>query len=303
MKQWNWCKMLQIRGIQYTPLIHDKLICTKLGHNIGGYFPSHIRVCTLERLSIHIYIKRQMQNCTMWPSFPFTCYLLFVISTHKLVVSRILFCPKEYCFELFLSAHFHFLRNSQLDFAVIYNDKAPLLTCISVQGCGLTKIEGSPVLWTCKIQGAQHMICTKNLRFSSCPGAKVGRQGPPGSAGAQLGSQQMNKKRRIRETKPTKRCCHPNSQYDLTRPLWRFVLPHSKPAIKQLNTFAPEPPVTAHADPRPSYRLWRHQFKWSRIILSANSWRVKRSFKPCQNEHHSVKDTGEKGKKPCNIDP
>ena len=87
--------MLQIRGIQYNPLIHDKLICTKLGHNIGGYFPSHIRVRTLERLSIHIYIKRQMQNCTMWPSFPFTCYLLFIILTHKLVVSRILFCPKE----------------------------------------------------------------------------------------------------------------------------------------------------------------------------------------------------------------
>ena len=28
---------------------------------------------------------------------------------------------------------------------------------------------------------------------------------------------------------------------------------------------------------------------------------VKRSFKPYQNEHNSVKDTGEKGKKPCNI--
>ena len=29
------------------------------------------------------------------------------------------------------------------------------------------------------------MICMKNVRFSSCPGAKVGRQGPPGSARAQ----------------------------------------------------------------------------------------------------------------------
>ena len=56
-------------------------------------------------------------------------------------------------------------------------------------------------------------------------------------------SQQINKKRRIRETKPTVRGRHPNNQYDLTRPLWRFVLPHSKPAIKQLNTFAPELPV------------------------------------------------------------
>ena len=30
--------------------------------------------------------------------------------------------------------------------------------------------------------------------------------------------------------------------------------------------------------------------------------RVKRSFKPYQNEHNSVKDTGENGKKPCKID-
>ena len=53
------------------------------------------------------------------------------------------------------------------------------------QGCALRKIEGSPVLWNCKIQGAQHMICMKNLRFSSRPRAKVRRQGPRGSARAQ----------------------------------------------------------------------------------------------------------------------
>ena len=37
--------------------------------------------------------------------------------------------------------------------------------------------------------------------------------------------------------------------------------------------------------------------------MSANVCRVKRSFKQYQNEHNSLKDTGEKGKKPCNIDP
>ena len=38
--------------------------------------------------------------------------------------------------------------------------------------------------------------------------------------------------------------------------------------------------------------------------MSANLCRVKRSFKPYQNEHNSVKDTREKGKKKktCNID-
>ena len=36
--------------------------------------------------------------------------------------------------------------------------------------------------------------------------------------------------------------------------------------------------------------------------MSANFCRVKRSFKPYQNEHNLVKDTGERGKKPRNID-
>ena len=68
-----------------------------------------------------------------------------------------------------------------------------------------------------------------------------------------------------------------------------------------LNPFAPEPPVTARADPCALYCLWCHQFLWSRTTLSANLWREKRSFKPYQNEHNSVKDSGEKGKKPCNV--
>ena len=53
------------------------------------------------------------------------------------------------------------------------------------QGCALRKIEGGPVLGSCKIKGTQHMICMQNLRFSSCPRAKVKRQGPPVSARAQ----------------------------------------------------------------------------------------------------------------------
>ena len=37
-----------------------------------------------------------------------------------------------------------------------------------------------------------------------------------------------------------------------------------------INPFAHEPPVTARADPRPFYPLWRHQFKRSRTTLSTN---------------------------------
>ena len=61
----------------------------------------------------------------------------------------------------------------------------PLALAKSIEGCALRKIEGSPVLWNCKIKGAQHMICMKKLRFSSHPRAKVRCQGPLGSARAQ----------------------------------------------------------------------------------------------------------------------
>ena len=50
------------------------------------------------------------------------------------------------------------------------------------------------------------------------------------------------------------------------------------------NPFAPEPAVTVRADPCSFYRLWRHQFWLSRITSSANLCRVKRYFKPYQNE-------------------
>ena len=43
-------------------------------------------------------------------------------------------------------------------------------------------IKGCPVLWTCKIQGAQHSISMKKLRFVSCPKPKVRCQGPVGTA-------------------------------------------------------------------------------------------------------------------------
>ena len=44
----------------------------------------------LETLRHHVYGKRQTLVCTTWPSSPFTCRFLFIISTHeKLVVSRI----------------------------------------------------------------------------------------------------------------------------------------------------------------------------------------------------------------------
>ena len=45
------------------------------------------------------------------------------------------------------------------------------------QGCALRKIEGSPVLWTCEILGAQHIISIEKVTFSSCPGANLVAKG------------------------------------------------------------------------------------------------------------------------------
>ena len=59
------------------------------------------------------------------------------------------------------------------------------LNVFKVQGCALREGRREPRLWTCKISGAQHMICMKKVRFSSRPGAKVRHQGLLGSARAQ----------------------------------------------------------------------------------------------------------------------
>ena len=44
--------------------------------------------CNTTEVKNHVYVKRQTRDYTTWPSLPFACRLLFIISTHKLVVSR-----------------------------------------------------------------------------------------------------------------------------------------------------------------------------------------------------------------------
>ena len=83
-----------------------------------------------------------------------------------------------------------------------------------------------------------------------------------------------------------------------------YPFPHPSPfppsIMRSVNPFTPEPSVTACAYPHPFYCLWHHQFQWSKTTLFTDLCLVKRSFKPYQNEHNSVKDTEEKGKKLCN---
>ena len=65
------------------------------------------RIKELREFKLHAYVKRQTRNCTTWPSFPLTCRLLSIISTHKSVFSSNFFIYNN-CFEPFLSAHFLF---------------------------------------------------------------------------------------------------------------------------------------------------------------------------------------------------
>ena len=69
-----------------------------------------------------------------------------------------------------------------------------------------------------------------------------------------------------------------------------------------INPFTPEPPMQIHVPSTPCDVMSFNSH--ARTTLLANLCRVKRSFKPYQNEHDLVQDSGEKGKKPCtcNID-
>ena len=58
-------------------------------------------------------------------------------------------------------------------------------TTVHAQGCALWEIKGVPVLWTCEIQGAQHMIWVKKVRFSSSPIANVRHHKPLGASRAE----------------------------------------------------------------------------------------------------------------------
>ena len=64
----------------------------------------------------HVYVKRQTPICTTWPSFPFTCLLLLIIYTHKLVVLRNFVSIQLYklFWAVFISS-FSILRNSRLE--------------------------------------------------------------------------------------------------------------------------------------------------------------------------------------------
>ena len=107
------CVPRELRGIR-GPLVSSLslsfssyLVLINLAKRFIGY--------TLDRSSITFTANGKREICTTWPSFPLTCRLLFIISTHKLVVSRNFVSIRVVlsCFE-----SFSILRNSHLESAV-----------------------------------------------------------------------------------------------------------------------------------------------------------------------------------------
>ena len=72
----------------------------------------------------------------------------------------------------------------------------------------------------------------------------------------------------------------------------------------EISTLQPPQPIGISIDHPWGGGVWIFSgiTQWSRTTLSTNLCRGKRSFKPYQNEHNSVKDTGERSKKPRDID-
>ena len=95
------------------------------------------KVKLLERLSIKFTSNGKRRICSTWPSFPFTYHLLFIISTHKLVVSRNFLSTRIIlsCFYLLI---FYFEKFStriwRLSFAVYVNLELFIRHCRNEKG-------------------------------------------------------------------------------------------------------------------------------------------------------------------------
>ena len=72
--------------LPYSPLINEEGTGAELCPAIRSLLGK--RRSVIREVKHHVYVRRQTRICTTWPSFPFTCPLLFIISAHKLVVSR-----------------------------------------------------------------------------------------------------------------------------------------------------------------------------------------------------------------------
>ena len=81
-------------------------------------------------------------------------------------------CPHNSYSLLFLR---YVLQPIRIRFTALSCSETNIYLCVS--RLALRKIEGSPVLLTCKIQGTQHMICTKIWDFLVAQEQQLGTRG------------------------------------------------------------------------------------------------------------------------------
>ena len=111
------CKLVCKGGIyHFCPWRQFLFTCSSISRHWELFFQNRSRKRFPPKAALmfnHVWVKRQTRICTTWPSFPPTCRLLFIISTHNLVVS-----PNFSSIRIFWAGFiclFSILRNPQLE--------------------------------------------------------------------------------------------------------------------------------------------------------------------------------------------
>ena len=107
--QYNPCPLFRVTFFSVFPYVTSSFIS---GEATWSLLRMLVRLYGVNReVKHHVYVKQRTQVCTTWQSFPFTCRLLFIISTHKLVVSRN-FLTKRIVLSCFYLLIFYFAKFS-----------------------------------------------------------------------------------------------------------------------------------------------------------------------------------------------
>ena len=145
-------------------------------------------ICGLQNQGATCYLNSLLQTLFFTPEFRGKSFL--ALNTHKISFSYILHDLWGFNTSGFKARGIGRGSGGVGCSHLVGGGSAPRSSPLSTifdrkQGCALRNIERRPVIWTCKIPAAQHIILMKNVGFSSHPRAKVRHQGPPGSARAQ----------------------------------------------------------------------------------------------------------------------
>ena len=180
---WNLKNLWNLAEICET--MNEDLSLSSCSLNVGLFwgkvewlFLSLSQLQKLVSIQFH-FVDKYLFSSVIWASFKIFRFSLLHDWNHDVNDSQFLMFSNVFkdtwCMACRYFTDVYFVCKSTILHAIY----ALVNVAIPMQGYALKKIEGSPVLWTCKIQGTQHMICMKKAR------AKVGCHRPLGSARAQ----------------------------------------------------------------------------------------------------------------------